>query len=61
MIVRLVRMRFRPEEVERFLALYERAYPVIVGQPGCRSVQLVREETIRQRSPHGACGTTGHR
>jgi len=42
-IVRLVRMRFRPEEVERFLALYERAYPVIVGQPGCRSVQLVRE------------------
>ncbi len=43
MLIRLVRMRFRSEEVERFLALYDQAYPIIVGQPGCRSVQLVRE------------------
>ncbi len=43
MVIRLVRMRFRSEEVERFLALYDRAYPVIVKQPGCHSVQLVRE------------------
>lgn len=43
MVLRFVRMRFRPEEVEQFVALYEGAYPLIAGQPGCRSVQLIRE------------------
>lgn len=43
MIIRLVRMRFRPDQVERFLALYEQAHPIIAGQPGCRSVLLVRQ------------------
>lgn len=43
MLIRLVRMRFRPENVPAFLALYEHARPIIAAQPGCRSVQLVRE------------------
>ncbi len=42
-IIRLVRMRFRPEAVATFLALYEQARPVITAQPGCRSIQLVRQ------------------
>jgi hypothetical protein len=43
MLTRLVRMRFQPEQVETFLALYAAMHPRIVGQPGCLSVQLVRE------------------
>jgi quinol monooxygenase YgiN len=43
MLIRLVRMRIQPEEVEAFLALYREAAPIIGSQPGCRSVQLVRE------------------
>jgi quinol monooxygenase YgiN len=43
MLIRLVRMRFRPDAVDTFLALYERASPTIQRQPGCRSVQLVRQ------------------
>lgn len=43
MVTRLVRMRFRPDAVEEFLTLYRIVNPVIRGQPGCLSVQLVRE------------------
>lgn len=43
MLFRLVRMRFQPDQVEAFLHLYAAASPTIAGQPGCLSVQLVRE------------------
>lgn len=43
MLTRLVRMRFQPDQVEAFLALYTMMRPRIVSQPGCLSVQLVRE------------------
>ena len=43
MLIRLVRMYFRPDEVERFLTMYEQTRPIIASQPGCRSVQLVRQ------------------
>lgn len=43
MLTRLVRMYFRPEEVEAFLELYRAARPRIVAQPGCYGVQLLRQ------------------
>ncbi len=43
MLARLVRMRFKPEHVETFLALYAEARPRIQAQPGCLGVQLARE------------------
>lgn len=43
MLSRLVRMRFQPDQVETFLALYVTMRTKIVSQPGCLSVQLVRE------------------
>jgi autoinducer 2-degrading protein len=43
MLARLVRMRFQPEHVEAFLALYTEARPRIEAQPGCLGVQLARE------------------
>lgn len=44
MLARLVRMHFQPDKVDEFLALYAVAYPVISAQPGCFSVQLVRQQ-----------------
>lgn len=38
-----MRIRFRPDAVPTFLALYEQVGPIIAAQPGCRSVQLLRE------------------
>lgn len=43
MLIRLVRMYVRPDAVDAFLALYASAQPRIVAQPGCRSVELVRQ------------------
>lgn len=43
MLTRLVRMRFQPDQVETFLALYATMRPQIVAQPGCLSVQLLHE------------------
>jgi quinol monooxygenase YgiN len=43
MLARLVRMRFQPDKVDEFLALYATAQPIIATQPGCHSVQLVRQ------------------
>ncbi len=36
-------MRFRPDKVDEFLTLYVAAYPTISAQPGCLSVQLLRQ------------------
>lgn len=43
MLTRLVRMRFQPDEVEQFLQLYAANHATIKNQPGCLSVQLLRE------------------
>lgn len=43
MLTRLVRMHFQPDRVEEFLAFYEQLRPQIAGQPGCVSVQLLRQ------------------
>ncbi len=43
MLMRLVRMRFQPDKVDEFLALYAVARPMIIAQPGCHSVQLLRQ------------------
>jgi quinol monooxygenase YgiN len=44
MILRLVKMEFRPEEVANFVALFERFRPEIANQPGCVSVCLLRDQ-----------------
>lgn len=43
MLIRLVRLRLQPDKVDEFLALYAAARPVIVAQPGCQHVQLLRQ------------------
>jgi quinol monooxygenase YgiN len=43
MIVRIVRMTFRPDALDTFLELYDRVSPAIRAQPGCHGLQLVRE------------------
>lgn len=43
MVLRLVRMRFQPDQVETFLRLYAANAAAIAGQPGCLGVQLVRQ------------------
>jgi len=43
MIIRLVKMTFRPEESKRFLSLYKRVHPKILEVPGCHSVELLHE------------------
>ncbi|MDX2129197.1 MAG: antibiotic biosynthesis monooxygenase family protein [Chloroherpetonaceae bacterium] len=43
MIVRMVRMTFKPEEVSRFLALYTSIAPKIKAVEGCHSVGLYHD------------------
>lgn len=43
MLTRLVRMRFGPDRVDEFLRLYAANRATIAAQPGCLSVQLLRE------------------
>ncbi len=43
MLTRLVRMYFQPDKVDEFLAFYEQLRPKIAQQPGCISVQLLRQ------------------
>jgi len=45
MIVRLVKMNFRPEEVERFLDLFEGWRHRIIAFPGCRRLELLHDAT----------------
>jgi quinol monooxygenase YgiN len=42
MIVRLVKMTFRPEEVGRFLDLFEGWRHRIIAFPGCEHLELLR-------------------
>lgn len=43
MIIRLVKMTFRPEEVRRFQALFEGWRHRIVASPGCRRLELLHD------------------
>ena len=43
MLVRVVRMTFRPEAVPDFLALFERTAPRIRAAPGCHRLDLWRD------------------
>lgn len=43
MIVRVVKMTFRPEEVQRFQDLFEGWRHRIIAFPGCRHLQLLHD------------------
>lgn len=43
MIIRLVRMNFKPEESANFLELYKTIHSKIQAFPGCQSVELYQE------------------
>ena len=43
MIVRLVRMTFRPEEVEAFKKTFEEMAPKIIQFQGCSGVELLQD------------------
>ncbi len=43
MLIRIVRMTFRPDAVPAFLDLFAASQAHIEAQPGCRSVRLWRE------------------
>ena len=43
MIVRLVRLKFKPEHIEEFLAFYEQSRETIRHQQGCLTLSMLRE------------------
>ncbi len=43
-LIRIVRMEFRPDEVARFLQLFETVKQRIRGFPGCRDLYLLRDD-----------------
>ena len=43
MLIRIVRMTFRPDAVPAFLAIFAASRPLIAAQPGCHSVALWQE------------------
>ena len=43
MLIRIVRMTFRPDAVPTFLAIFAASQPKIEAQPGCHSVRLWRD------------------
>ena len=43
-MIRIVKMHFKPGNVEDFLALYKTAYPKITAMPGCQSLLLLRDQ-----------------
>lgn len=43
MLIRVVRMTFRPEATPDFLALFERTAPRIRATPGCHHLELWRD------------------
>ena len=44
MLLRTVRMTFRPDRIDDFLALFAEARPNIATVPGCRHLELWRDE-----------------
>ena len=45
MIVRWVHMHFRPEEVERFIGVFDQSKEAIRTSPGCLSLRLLQDPT----------------
>ena len=43
MIVRIVRMTFKPEKTEEFLAIFRSSRPLIRAFDGCRHVELLQD------------------
>ena len=43
MLLRTVRMTFRPDRLDEFLALFRGARPRIAAAPGCRHLELWRD------------------
>ncbi len=43
MLIRIVRMTFRPEAVPAFLEIFAASQAQIAAQPGCQSVRLWRD------------------
>jgi autoinducer 2-degrading protein len=43
MIIRIVKMTFKPEAVKDFQALFENYKSEIVSQPGCNKLSLLRD------------------
>ena len=44
MLLRTVRMTFRPDRLDDFLTLFEEARPRISAAPGCRHLELWQDE-----------------
>ncbi len=44
MIIRIVKMQFRPEEVDSFLEFFEGRRPLIRGFEGCRHLELWQDQ-----------------
>ena len=42
MILRIVKMRFRPEETESFMAFFEKIKPAIESMPGLKELKICR-------------------
>ena len=43
MIIRFVRLQFKPEFIGEFLRLYRKSKPHILGMEGCKGVRLLRD------------------
>ncbi|HCR49140.1 MAG TPA: antibiotic biosynthesis monooxygenase [Rhodothermales bacterium] len=46
MLIRIVRMTFRPETVPNFLTLFKEIFPVIRNMPGCRHLELWQDADL---------------
>lgn len=44
MIIRIVKMGFQPEHVNRFLEVFEQSKAHIAAMPGCKSLSLLRDK-----------------
>lgn len=45
MITRIVKMTFKPEEIQDFLTVFEKQKQFIAGFDGCSHVELLRDNT----------------
>jgi len=44
MIKRIVKMSFKPQNVDDFIEIFDHAHPLIEGMPGCKKVELYAED-----------------
>jgi quinol monooxygenase YgiN len=42
-MIRIVKMHFKPENVDVFLEIFKAAHPKITSMPGCQGVKLLRD------------------